>query len=120
MKYLCDYLNRIKSVMRYSFGLGESSLDHRRREELPAIFYMGVMLLKELSIFIDESGDFGEVKERPAYYLVTFVFHRQSDEINEQVNRLEESIRTSGFGVEYIHTGPVTRREDIFHSVRKC
>ena len=24
--------------------------------------------MKELSIFIDESGDFGEVKERPAYY----------------------------------------------------
>ncbi len=26
--------------MRYSFGLGESSLDHRRREEFPAIFSM--------------------------------------------------------------------------------
>ena len=24
--------------MRYSFGLGESSLDDRRREEFPAIF----------------------------------------------------------------------------------
>lgn len=27
--------------------------------------------MKELSVFIDESGDFGEIKERPAYYLVT-------------------------------------------------
>ena len=26
------------TVMHYSFGLGESSLDHRRREEFPAIF----------------------------------------------------------------------------------
>ena len=26
-----------KVVMHYSFGLGESSLDHRRREEFPAI-----------------------------------------------------------------------------------
>ena len=25
--------------MRYSFGLGESSLDHRRREEFPAILF---------------------------------------------------------------------------------
>ena len=33
--------------------------------------------MKELSVFIDESGDFGEVKERPAYYLVTFVFRRE-------------------------------------------
>ncbi len=24
--------------------------------------------MKELSVFIDESGDFGEITERPAYY----------------------------------------------------
>ena len=27
--------------MHYSLGLGVSSLDHRRREEFPAIFYIG-------------------------------------------------------------------------------
>ena len=70
--------------------------------------------MKELSIFIDESGDFGEVKERPAYYLVTFVFHNQDDNIEQQVSKLEESVRTAGFDVEYIHTGPVIRREEIF------
>lgn len=41
--------------------------------------------MKELSIFIDESGDFGEVKERPAYYLVTFVFHDQKEDIRQQI-----------------------------------
>ena len=70
--------------------------------------------MKELSIFIDESGDFGEVKERPAYYLVTFVFHDQDDNIEPQVSKLEESVRTAGFDVDYIHTGPVIRREDVF------
>ena len=70
--------------------------------------------MKELSIFIDESGDFGEVKERPAYYLVTFVFHNQDDNIEQQVSKLEESVRAAGFDVEYIHTGPVIRREEIF------
>lgn len=70
--------------------------------------------MRELSIFIDESGDFGEVKERPAYYLVTFVFHDQNNKIETQVSKLEESIRNSGFDVEYIHTGPVIRREDVF------
>jgi len=34
--------------------------------------------MKELSVFIDESGDFGESKDNSAYYLVTFVFHDQS------------------------------------------
>ena len=70
--------------------------------------------MKELSVFIDESGDFGEVKERPAYYLVTFVFHNQDNDIKQQVRKLEESIKNAGFNVEYIHTGPVIRREEIF------
>ncbi len=56
--------------------------------------------MKELSIFIDESGDFGEVKERPAYYLVTFVFHDQKEDIRQQVLKLEESVRISGFHLE--------------------
>lgn len=70
--------------------------------------------MKELSIFVDESGDFGEVKERPAYYLVTFVFHDQDNDINQQVEKLEKSVKNAGFDVEYIHTGPVIRREDVF------
>ncbi|MFI3171713.1 MAG: DUF3800 domain-containing protein [Eubacteriales bacterium] len=70
--------------------------------------------MSELSIFVDESGDFGEVKVRPAYYLVTFVFHNQNIDIVQQVERLEESIRLAGFEEEYIHTGPVIRREEVF------
>ena len=101
--------------MRYNFGLGESSLDHRRREEFPAISsYKEEIQMKQLSVFIDESGDFGETKERPAYYLVTFVFHDQDNNIDQQVNNLENSIKRAGFDVEYIHTGPVIRREEIF------
>jgi hypothetical protein len=104
--------------MHYSFGLGVSSLDHRRREEFPAVFsiykYVFGGLMKELSIFIDESGDFGEITERPAYYLVTLLFHDQKNEITTNVKKLEDSIKNSGFDFEYIHTGPVIRREDIF------
>ncbi len=66
--------------------------------------------MKELSIFIDESGDFGEIKERPAYYLVTFVFHDQNSHINQQVSKLEESraakvsLATSGGFYLFIRT----------------
>ena len=70
--------------------------------------------MKELSVFIDESGDFGEARERPAYYLVTFVFHDQNDNIDTQVKKLENSIKDAGFDIEYIHTGPVIRRESVF------
>lgn len=70
--------------------------------------------MSELSIFIDESGDFGEVKERPAYYLVTMVFHNQAIDLTKEIEKLEESMRRSGFDLEYIHTVPVIRREQIF------
>lgn len=70
--------------------------------------------MKELSIFIDESGDFGDLKERPSYYIVTFVYHDQENDISEQVRKLEESVRLAGFDIEYIHTGPVIRREGVF------
>lgn len=44
--------------------------------------------MKELSIFIDESGDFGEITERPAYYLVTLLFHDQKNDIASNVKNL--------------------------------
>ena len=68
----------------------------------------------ELSIFIDESGDFGETKDIRDYYLVTFVFHDQSNDISEDTRKLEESVRNAGLDIEYIHTGPVIRKEGIF------
>ena len=70
--------------------------------------------MKELSVFIDESGDFGEITERPAYYLVTLLFHDQKNDIASNVKKLEDSTKNSGFDFEYIHTGPVIRREDVF------
>ena len=70
--------------------------------------------MKELSVFIDESGDFGEIVEKPAYYLVTLLFHNQGDDIILNVKKLEASVKNSGFDFEYIHTGPVIRREGVF------
>ena len=33
----------------------------------PFLLFIKDHMMKELSVFIDESGDFGEIKERPAY-----------------------------------------------------
>lgn len=33
---------------------------------------------KRVSVFIDESGDFGFIKNASKYYLITLVFHNQS------------------------------------------
>ena len=42
------------------------------------------------------------------------MFHDQKNEIASNVKRLEDSTKNSGFDFEYIHTGPVIRREDVF------
>ena len=70
--------------------------------------------MSELSIFIDESGDFGETRDSRDYYLVTFVFHEQSKDISSELNKLDENIKRLDKEIEYIHTGPIIRREGIF------
>ena len=51
---------------------------------------------KILSVFIDESGDIGFIKDASKYYIITFVMHNQNDEWiwNEgrQSNGLKEKV----------------------------
>ncbi|MCR5369280.1 MAG: hypothetical protein K6E83_01045 [Clostridium sp.] len=70
--------------------------------------------MSELSVFIDDSGDFGKTKDARDYYLVTFVFHDQQKDIGPEITKLEESIHRLKHNIEYIHTGPIIRKEDIF------
>ena len=63
--------------------------------------------MKELSIFIDESGDFGEEINTSPYYIVTFVFHNQSNNIDENIQNLKKQLKDCGFEDEYIHTHPL-------------
>ena len=45
--------------------------------------------MKELSIFVDESGDFGdfgEYAQHAPYYIITMVFHDQSNDISQNIN----------------------------------
>ncbi len=73
--------------------------------------------MKELSIFIDESGDFGEVVNTSPYYIVTFVFHDQSDDITDKIKRLDRQLKDCGFEDEYIHTHPIIRKEEPYHNL---
>ena len=41
--------------------------------------------MNELSIFFDESGDFGEYDYRSPYYIIAMVFHKQEHSIHEAV-----------------------------------
>jgi len=67
--------------------------------------------VEELSIFVDESGDFGAYEPHSPFYLLTLVFHDQSVDITENINKLNNSLRNAGMPDYTVHTGPLIRRE---------
>lgn len=81
---------------------------------LPAVFYCrGIM--KELSIFVDESGDFGEYEKHAPYYIITMIMHDQSVDISNEIWKLNEALKNMGYGNEQaIHTEPLIRRENPY------
>ena len=73
--------------------------------------------MKELSIFVDEAGVFGQYKVRDPYYILSFVFHKQSDDLSSEMKFFEEKIINLGFNVKSLHSGPIIRREEEYKSV---
>lgn len=74
--------------------------------------------MRELSIFCDESGDFGPYDHHCPYYILTLVFHDQSIDISNEVSLIEEKVSNLGFDSETaIHTAPLIRRESEFISI---
>ena len=69
---------------------------------------------KILSIFIDESGDFGDYDNKAPYYLVAMVLHDQQIDITSEINNLDQRISDLGFPPHAIHVGPIIRKESIY------
>lgn len=59
---------------------------------------------KELSIFVDESGDRGG---KSRYYLIALVFHDQADEVAEQVAEYERRLAECGLPDIPFHSEPL-------------
>lgn len=64
---------------------------------------------RTLSIFIDESGDFGAYEEHSPYYIVSVVLHNQNIDISEDIDKLENYLSDIQER-RVIHTGPLIRR----------
>ncbi len=74
--------------------------------------------MNELSIFVDESGDFGAYEPHAPFYLFTLVFHNQSHSIEEPLQHLEGGLRDMGFDVKHcFHAGPIIRREEDYQNL---
>lgn len=72
---------------------------------------------KILSIFVDESGDFGEPSTHSPFYFFVLVFHNQADDIGENVARFNERLAFDGYPNHAIHTGCLIRREKDYKDV---
>lgn len=70
--------------------------------------------MKELSIFIDESGDFGEYSPLSPFYIISMVFHNQADDISGALTMLEKDLSECGFPHHCLHAGPIIRREEEY------
>ncbi len=69
---------------------------------------------KILSIFVDESGDFGEYSNYSPYYMVAMVMHDQRINISAEIKHLDEKVVNLGFPIHAIHVGPIIRRESLY------
>lgn len=70
--------------------------------------------MKELSIFLDESGDFGEYDHHSPFYIITMVFHDQNENIQPAILKLNHELSFLGLNDLCIHTGPIIRKEEIY------
>lgn len=73
--------------------------------------------MKELSIFVDESGDFGEFDPRAPFYILSLVIHDQRISISDDLSLLESEMRNIGWPNHCVHAGPIIRAEHEYKEI---
>lgn len=72
---------------------------------------------RELSIFIDESGDFGKYDGKCPFYIISLVFHEQDKDIANDVQILDNFLIENSLENHTIHTAPLIRKEKSYFNV---
>ena len=67
--------------------------------------------MKELSIFIDESGDIGT---KSLYYIVSLVFHDQADDLADTIRQHELTFKQDGMADIPFHMTPLMRAHEPY------
>ncbi len=87
-------------------------------EQSPPFSSRWEMAMKELSIFCDESGDFGPTSNHSPRYLIGLVLHDQSKDIGPQIERFRGELQGHSFtAYAPIHTAPLIRREERYAEI---
>ena len=72
------------------------------------------MSKRTLSVFVDESGDFGSYEIHAPYYLVSLILHDQRIDISEEIKLFNSHLLYLRHECHAIHTGPLIRRESTY------
>ncbi|MBQ9180529.1 DUF3800 domain-containing protein [Candidatus Saccharibacteria bacterium] len=75
--------------------------------------------MKELSVFIDESGDFGNYNPKAPFYIISIVLHEQNKSIMQESRLLEQSLKNTPLERDFIHVGPLLRKEEEYKNMTK-
>lgn len=70
--------------------------------------------MRELSIFVDESGDFGDYAEHSSYYIISMVMHDQKEDITADIESLEKSLEAIGYPKHCLYADPIIRNENPY------
>ena len=89
----------------------------RRGVKASPMNFASMSRVKEISVFVDESGSFAPLSEDATspYYLLCMVFHDQSVDIKGEIGNLEDSFQRMGLERDQcVHSGPLIRREQNY------
>ena len=71
--------------------------------------------MNELSIFVDESGDFGINSKASQYYIISMVFHKQNNKIEQELISLDTNLMQINLNnIRPIHTEHLISRRDEY------
>ena len=73
--------------------------------------------MKELSIFVDESGDFGEYSAHSPYYVIALVLHDQGINLSNAIKVLDSELKKLNVQDYCIHTEPLIRKEESYRNM---
>jgi len=74
--------------------------------------------MKELSIFVDESGSFGAFEKHSPLYIITLVFHDQAVDISPNLQRQRDETNMHGIPDCVFHAGPLIRRDGDYKTYK--
>ena len=73
--------------------------------------------VKEISVFVDESGTFDPDVEASRFYIVCMVFHDQANSVEDCIQKLNNALAELGLQEDHaVHAGPLVRWESPYRN----